>query len=260
MAKYNISFIGAGNVAESLSAGLKAAGHTILSVASARGDSARALAEVHGAEWRPDLSVPDNCDILILAVTDTAVMEIASSVGIPGHTLIVHTAGSVPLSALGRKGKAGVLYPLQTFTKGFPPDLRKVPFFIEATDSHSLETLRDIGSRIGAGAWDCDSMQRRHLHVAAVFTNNFSNFMMTTGESIAAAAGFDPALLHPLMEETMRKALRTGPASAQTGPAVRHDQGTIKSHLELLSFSPEYQELYRLVTRMIVGHYKKNSR
>lgn len=247
-------------MAESLSAGLKASGHTILSVASAGGNSARVLAEAHGAEWRPDLSVPDNCDILILAVTDTAVMEIASSAGIPRHTLIVHTAGSVPLSALGRKSNAGVLYPLQTFTKGFPPDLGKVPFFIEATDSHSLEMLRDIGISIGAGAWDCDSLQRRHLHVAAVFTNNFANFMMTTGESIASAAGFDPALLHPLMEETMRKALRNGPASAQTGPAVRHDHGTIKSHIELLSFSPEYQKLYRLVTTMIAGHYKKNSR
>ncbi len=260
MAKYNISFIGAGNVAESLSAGLKAAGHTILSVASKTGDSARVLAEALGAEWRSDLSVPGNCDILILAVTDTAVLEIASSVGIAGHTLTVHTAGSVALSALGRKSNAGVLYPLQTFTKGFPPDLRKVPFFIEATDSRSLTMLREIGDSIGAGAWDCDSLQRRHLHVAAVFANNFANFMMTTGENIASGAGFDPALLHPLMEETMRKALRNGPASAQTGPAVRHDHGTIKSHIELLSFSPEYQKLYRLVTRMIAGHYKKNSR
>ena len=224
------------------------------------GESARALAEACGAEWRSGLSVPGNCDILILAVTDTAVPEIALSAVIPDHTLIVHTAGSVPLSTLGRKSNAGVLYPLQTFTKGFPPDLRKVPFFIEATDSHSLEMLRDIGGSIGAGAWDCDSLQRRHLHVAAVFTNNFSNFMMTTGENIASAAGFDPALLHPLMEETMRKALRNGPASAQTGPAVRHDQGTIKSHIELLSFSPEYQKLYRLVTRMIAGHYKKSNR
>ena len=260
MAIYNISFIGAGNVAESLSAGLKAAGHRILSVASKGGDSARALAEAAGAEWRRDLTVPGSCDILILAVTDTAVAEIASSAVLADHTLIVHTAGSVPLSALGRKRNAGVLYPLQTFTKGFPPDLGKVPFFIEATDSHSLAMLREIGTVIGAGAWDCDSEQRRHLHVAAVFTNNFSNFMMTTGESIAAGAGFDPALLHPLMEETVRKALRTGPSSAQTGPAVRHDLGTIKSHIELLSFSPEYQELYRLVTEMIAGHYKNNRR
>ena len=260
MAKYNISFIGAGNVAESLSAGLTAAGHRILSVASRHGDSARALAEATGAEWRRDLSVPRNCDILFLAVTDTAVAEVASEADIPGHTLVAHTAGSVPMASLGRERGAGVLYPLQTFTKGFPPDLRKVPFFIEATDNHSLEILRDLGNSMGAGAWDCDSLQRRHLHVAAVFTNNFSNFMMTAGETIAAEAGFDPALLHPLMEETIRKSLRTGPAAAQTGPAVRHDADTIKSHLELLSFSPEYQKLYRLVSKMIAGYYKKKSR
>ena len=260
MATYNISFIGAGNVSASLSAGLKAAGHRILSVASRGGESARVLAEATGAEWRGDLSVPASCDILIVAVTDTAVPEVASKAVTPGQTLIVHTAGSVPLAALGRENGAGVFYPLQTFTKGFPPDLRKVPFFIEATDSHSLEMLRDLGNSIGAGALDCDSIQRRHLHVAAVFANNFSNFMMTAGESIAAEAGFDPAVLHPLLEETVRKALRTGPAAAQTGPAVRHDGNTIKSHLELLSFSPEYQKLYRLVSKMIAGYYKKKSR
>lgn len=259
VATYNISFIGAGNVAVSLSAGLKAAGHRILSVASLGGDSARTMAASTGAEWRRDLTIPASCDILILAVTDTAVSEIASSALIPDSTLIVHTAGSVPLTALGRDRGAGVFYPLQTFTRAFPPDLRRVPFFIEATDSRSLEMLRDLGNSIGAGAWDCDSGQRRHLHVAAVFTNNFSNFMLTFGEAIAEGAGFDPALLHPLLEETFRKALRTGPEAAQTGPAVRHDSGTIESHIELLSFSPDYQKLYRLVTEMIAAHYRKKS-
>ncbi|MCK7534525.1 MAG: DUF2520 domain-containing protein [Marinilabiliales bacterium] len=247
-------------MAESLSAGLTAAGHRILSVASRRGDSARALAEATGAEWRSDLSVPGIVTSSSLPSLTRQWQRWRRKQISPDHTLVAHTAGSVPLAALGRERGAGVLYPLQTFTKGFPPDLRKVPFFIEATDNHSLEILRELGNSMGAGAWDCDSLQRRHLHVAAVFTNNFSNFMMTAGETIAAEAGFDPALLHPLMEETIRKSLRTGPAAAQTGPAVRHDADTIKSHLELLSFSPEYQKLYRLVSKMIAGYYKKNSR
>ena len=58
----------------------------------------------------------------------------------------------------------------------------------------------------------------------------------------------------------VRKALRTGPEAAQTGPAVRHDTGTVKSHIELLSFSPQYQKLYRLVSRMIAGHYRKREK
>ena len=257
MATYNISFAGAGNVAVSLCEGLKAAGHRILSVTSRGGDSARALAAATGAHVMEDLSVPGECDIYILAVTDTAIPEIASKLSVPEKTIVVHTAGSVPLSVLKRKVNAGVFYPLQTFTKGFPPDLGRVPFFIEATDGRTLTVLRELGESIGAGAWDCNTEQRKKLHVAAVFTNNFSNFMMTTGEMIAAEAGFDPSVLNPLIEETARKALRTRPSAAQTGPAVRHDDTTIKSHIELLSFMPEHQELYRLISKMISAHYGK---
>jgi len=257
---WNISFIGAGNVAGALCPGFSAAGHKIVSVASRGGDSAKALAARTGAEWRKDLTIPDNCDILVLAVTDTSVAEVAGKITLPEKTIIVHTAGSVPLPALGRSAGAGVFYPLQTFTKGFSPDLKKVPFFIEATDEPTLNVLRELGEGTGAGAWDCDSEKRRHLHVAAVFSNNFSNFMMTAGETIASEAGFDPSLLRPLMEETARKALQAGPARAQTGPAVRHDAITIKSHLDLLSFSPEYQKLYRLISTMIADHYKNSKR
>ena len=260
MSAYNISFVGAGNVAEALCIRFLSAGHRVLSIASRGGTSAAALAAETGAEWRKDLSVADTCDILVLAVTDTSVSEVASAVTVPDHTIIVHTAGSVALSALGRTDRAGVLYPLQTFTKGFMPDLSKVPFFVEATDERTLEVLKSLGRQLGSGAWECDSERRRYLHVAAVFTNNFSNFMMTAGETIASGAGFDPELMRPLIEETARKALRAGPAAAQTGPAVRHDTRTIKSHLELLSFSPEYQKLYRLISRMITGFYKKSAR
>jgi len=257
---YNISFIGAGNVAESLATGLASAGHRIVSVASRNGISARELAEKTGAGYRLDLTVPGECDLLLICVTDKAVAEVAASIVISPHTVIAHTAGSIPIEALGRASGAGVFYPLQTFTKAFPPDLRKVPFFIEATDSLAMEVLRNTGESIGAGVWECDSESRKKLHLAAVFTNNFSNFMMTAGESVAREAGIDPVLLRPLMEETVRKALRTGPEAAQTGPAVRHDTGTVKSHIELLSFSPQYQKLYQLVSRMIAGYYRKREK
>lgn len=260
MAVYNISFVGAGNVAESLATGLAASGHRIVSVASRNGVNARALASAVGAEWKAGLSVPGNCDVVIISVTDSAVAQVAAGLVVPDGAVIAHTAGSVPLEVLGRKKGAGVFYPLQTFTKGFPPDLRKVPFFLEATDARTLQILRELGESIGAGAWECDSQARKKLHVAAVFTNNFSNFMMTTGASIASEAGINPELLRPLMEETVRKALRTGPEAAQTGPAVRHDSGTVESHIDLLSFSPQYRKLYRLVSKMIAGHYRKKKK
>jgi predicted short-subunit dehydrogenase-like oxidoreductase (DUF2520 family) len=260
MSAYNISFIGAGNVAQALCAALKTAGHRIVSVASKTGNSARSLALSVGAEWKHDLSAPETCDILVIAVNDDSVEQVSSALEVSEGTVIAHTAGSVPLSALGRTSRAGVFYPLQTFTKGCLPDMKKVPFFIEASDNRSLEILRDLGNSIGSGTWECDSDRRMYIHMAAVFTNNFSNFMMTAGERIVSDAGFDPALLRPLMEETARKAIVAGPAQAQTGPAVRHDEKTIKSHLELLSFLPEYQELYEKISTLIGDYYNKGKK
>lgn len=256
MAPYNISFIGAGSVAEALCRGLTAGGHKILSVSSKGGVSAAALAERSGAMRVRDYSIPDNCDIVIVCVTDTAVSEVAARIRLPEKTVIVHTAGSVEMSVLGRNTRCGVLYPLQTFTKGFSPDLSKVPFFIEGAEKSTLKLLQELVESMGAEARECDSGHRKYLHLAAVFTNNFANFMMTAGGTIAEQAGFDPDVMRPLIEETARKALRAGPAAAQTGPAVRHDEGTMKNHIELLSFSPEYSELYIRVSGLITDYYK----
>ncbi len=257
MSSYKISFIGAGNVAEALCLGLKQAGQKIVSVSSKEGSSAKDLAEKTDALWLKGIIIPDDTDIVILAVPDKEIEEISRNIKIRDNVILVHTAGSVPLGYLNRVLHAGVLYPLQTFSKGFSPDLRKVPFFIEATDKETLNTLRDLSLLIGSGAWECTSERRLYLHVAAVFTNNFSNFMMTSGEIMAFRAGFDPALLKPLMEETMRKTILMGPSRAQTGPAVRHDVQTMSSHLELLSFSQEYKDLYRQISKLITEYYKK---
>ena len=42
------------------------------------------------------------------------------------------------------------------------------------------------------------------------------------------------------------------PVEAQTGPAVRNDQNVIKKHLDLLSFLPEIQHLYDVVSHDII--------
>lgn len=260
MSSLNISLIGAGNVGEALCLAIASAGHRIVSVASLNGITAADLALQTGAELRKDLVIPDQADLVLLTVSDRAVAEVASSLSARTDTIIAHTAGSIPLSALKGFDKAGVFYPLQTFTRGVTTDMSKVPFFVEATDKETLAVLSGLGRQIGTGAWECDSDQRKKLHVAAVFVNNFTNFMLTAGEDIAASTGLDPALLRPLMEETIRKALVAGPDKAQTGPAIRHDDSTIKTHLDLLSFSPEYQNLYRIVSEMISGYHSKTDR
>jgi hypothetical protein len=83
--------------------------------------------------------------------------------------------------------------------------------------------------------------------------------MLTAAKEITQKAGFNFEILKPLINETVLKALEVGPEISQTGPAYRSDIGTIKRHIDLLSFSPELQGIYRELTMSIVKFYKTPS-
>jgi predicted short-subunit dehydrogenase-like oxidoreductase (DUF2520 family) len=256
MAKsYNISFIGAGNVAEAMAMAFLKEKQRIVSVTSANGISAGLLAEKTGAVVQNGYHFSDETDIIIISVNDSSIEKVAQSIECSDNTIVVHTAGSVHIDALGRSDNAGVLYPLQTFSKGRTVNMKAVPFFIEATDEHALEVIKYLALLIGSSSHQCVSERRKCLHIAAVFASNFPNFMMTISSEIVTRAGFNPGVMHPLIKETIGKAIAIGPESAQTGPARRNDTNTINDHFELLSFSPEYQDLYKHISEMIINYY-----
>ncbi len=97
--------------------------------------------------------------------------------------------------------------------------------------------------------------QRKKLHVAAVFVNNFTNYMYTIGESLCEDNKIDFNILKPLILETALKIETVSPHQAQTGPARRKDVVTIKKHLDFLP--KEYQEIYTLLTQSIQKNYDK---
>jgi predicted short-subunit dehydrogenase-like oxidoreductase (DUF2520 family) len=256
---YNISFVGAGNVAEALALAFYRGKQNIISISSASGKSARILAEKTGAVAHDGYSFSDETDIIIISVNDSSIEEVANRIKCSGNTIVVHTAGSVPMSALGRSDNAGVFYPLQTFTKERTVNMKAVPFFIEATDEQTLNILKELALLIGSSAHECVSEKRKFLHLAAVFACNFPNFMMTIGSDIVSRAGFNPGVLNPLIKETAGKAVTMGPETAQTGPARRNDVITINDHLEMLSYSVEYHDLYEQISNMIMHYYNNKN-
>jgi predicted short-subunit dehydrogenase-like oxidoreductase (DUF2520 family) len=145
---------------------------------------------------------------------------------------------------------------LQTFSDNRKIEFSDLPFFLEASDSYSAGTLKNLAESIGGKIHFVDTEHRRLLHVAGVFVCNFVNHMMTSGKQLTLRAGFQFEVLQPLIKETILKAMETGPENSQTGPAFRSDNGTIKRHIDLLSFSPELQAVYREITRSIIRFYK----
>jgi predicted short-subunit dehydrogenase-like oxidoreductase (DUF2520 family) len=96
-----------------------------------------------------------------------------------------------------------------------------------------------------------DSKTRETLHLAAVFANNFTNYILGTAFDVVKDSNLDKKLLYPLVYSTLQNAFNRDPKLIQTGPAARNDSKTIAKHLKLLKSNPASYELYTTITNQI---------
>jgi predicted short-subunit dehydrogenase-like oxidoreductase (DUF2520 family) len=178
-------------------------------------------------------------------VSDDAIAEVAAGLPLKDQ-LVVHTAGSVPMEVFAGKARNyGVMYPLQSFSKDYPPNFREIPVFLEANSPDSLQTLQSVAGKISDATYSLSSDQRLLLHLAAVFGSNFVNSLYALAGGILREAGLDFHVLSPLVLETARKAVASRrPETVQTGPAVRNDRSVMQRHTEWLSAHPEWLQIY----------------
>lgn len=192
-------------------------------------------------------------DICIVAVSDNAIKEVSKKLN--GSDLIVaHTSGSVSINDLPNGCRRGVFYPLQTFSKEREVDFSNIPICVEAESNKDLELLSELAHCISKNVQQVSSAQRKSLHMAAVFANNFTNHLYEIASEICIENDLPFDLIKPLILETADKIKTLSPFEAQTGPARRRDLSTIKDHEELLKDSYR-KEMYQQLTRSIQKTY-----
>jgi predicted short-subunit dehydrogenase-like oxidoreductase (DUF2520 family) len=249
---YRIGFIGAGRVAWHLAPALKNSGHRILQVISKSALSAQKLGDRVGCEHTDKITKLDrDIQILFLTVADHALVDLINDIS-DYRGIVVHTSGTFSSMRFAcQKYKYGGMYPLQTFSIGRPVDLLNVPVFIEGCEPSVTEVLVNLASGFSREVHMVGHEERRWMHLAAVWSNNFTNHMLTNAYGIMNEHSLEVKWLEPLIRETFIKAIELGPVKSQTGPAVRRDQLTIKKHVDLLSYSQELQVLYKRITDSI---------
>jgi predicted short-subunit dehydrogenase-like oxidoreductase (DUF2520 family) len=253
------AIIGSGNVATQLGTALRQAGVHIDVVYSRNPEHAQRLAAQLGALPYSDLSlVPGHADLYLIAVSDTAIRTVSDALGI-NDGIVVHTSGITPMSALAGHRRIGVFYPLQTITRNTAPDFRSMPLLIEANNASDEQALNGLAAKISGHVSVLTSEQRQYVHLAAVFANNFSNHMYAVAEQIAQAYRIPFDILKPLILETARKVQELPPQAVQTGPAIRNDITTIEKHLMLLKRTPEFRQIYELMSRSIRSLHESSS-
>ncbi|SFW36735.1 Predicted oxidoreductase, contains short-chain dehydrogenase (SDR) and DUF2520 domains [Prevotellaceae bacterium HUN156] len=230
----NVAMIGRGRVATHMSKALLKAGNGVVSVNS------RTLEEL-----------PQDADVYIIAVKDSALQDVIRQLTNLLKTkndapLIVHTAGSMPLSVFeGYAENGGVFYPMQTFSMKREVDFREIPLFIEGKDKR----IRELAESISEHVYELSSDDRKYLHLAAVFACNFTNHCYTLAAEVLEKKGLPFDVMLPLVDETARKVHELHPHDAQTGPAVRGDENVMNAQAALLD--GRNKEIYELLSKSI---------
>ena len=248
----NIVLLGAGSVATHLSHALNLNDYRIVQIYSRTSDSAGVLAMKTNSEYITDIDlINKDADLYIVALKDSVVESLLSKVRVNG--IVVHTSGTLPMEVLKNMSKRyGVFYPLQTFSISRPIKFDHIPMCLEASDEQTLEAIRGVAVKLSDKIYDISSELRRYIHLAAVFSCNFSNFMYVAASDILKKHDINFDILIPLMKEFFDKVTFMEPWEAQTGPAVREDHAVIDRHMLLLDEFPDFKEIYTALTKEII--------
>ena len=194
-------------------------------------------------------------DVYIITYNDNALTEVYSKLkSLEG--LVVHTSGATPMNALANFENYGVFYPVQSFNKEIPIDFSEIPIAVEANTKYNEDVLLKLAQKLTDQTYLINSEQRNALHIAAVFANNFSNFMYVQANNICEDFKIDFNILKPLITQTIQKLKNTDPKYLQTGPAIRRDSKTIDRHLDTIKQDSQ-KELYAVLTEAIQTYYEK---
>ena len=254
-----ITLIGAGRVATQLALALHTQ-HQIVQVYSRNLQHAQRVADkVHTQAIDQVEQLNSQTDLVIIAVSDQAIEPIIQSIKVYlPQCLIVHTSGSTALSIIEHHHKrAGVFYPLQTFSFEREVNWSETPLFVEASQQQDVELLTTLANSLSNNVYQYSSKQRQTLHLAAVFACNFSNYCYDMAQQIVDAEQVDFSLLYPLMLETAEKATHNNPQQMQTGPAMRGDQNILNLHTQLLAASHR-ADLAQVYALMSEGIFKRH--
>jgi predicted short-subunit dehydrogenase-like oxidoreductase (DUF2520 family) len=262
MKSNTLAVVGAGNLAASVVPALKKSGVEITQIYSRTYKHAATLAESVAAHAVRSSQELGYADFYLLSVPDNCIEEIASQMGnVAGEdSVVLHTSGSTDVDVLKPYcAHYGVFYPFQTFTATKPlTDFSSVPVYIEACSEAVLAKVRTLAEKISGKVTALDSEKRMGLHIAAAFSCNFVNSLLSCAFDICHEFGIAPSDLKPLVEKTVEKAFASGnPKEVQTGPAVRGDTVIVEKHLKFLQTNPGLGEVYALLSGYIMNEKNK---
>lgn len=184
-------------------------------------------------------AVVNAADLLLLAVPDDAIADVAGSLRTSAGQFVVHLCGAHGVGVLAAAAPATpvALHPPMTFT-GTAADLARIggiTFTATAPDA-ARPVVEQLVEGLGAGVQWIAEDRRAAYHAGLVHGGNHLVTLLVQATEVLRGAGLaDPAgTVGPLMAAMLDNALRVG-HGALTGPVARGDVQTVRAHLASLS-------------------------
>ena len=260
----NILIIGCGRLGSSLYRLLKTRQEYRVGVYDSAGfrkqDKIHLAAKDFHSELTPDII--RRAEFIIISVPDDHISDAAGSLlqFNLNEKFICHTSGlhsSATIQFLEEKGAyTGSLHPVQTFSSRFSdPDIWKDIWCTFEGSNQVASFLEIICTKAGARFLRVSAVQKKALHIAAVFAANYSAALYAASEKILTANHLDKQFILPLIQQMQENFVRKPAYETLSGPLQRGDSETITTHLEFLSenrFIAE-EKIYRDLAEYILS-------
>lgn len=247
------SIIGTGNIAWFLGTRLVTARHKCIGVYGRDAVKAKTFAEALLCEKYGTIDEIEDgkADACFMAISDAAIPSAASQISFT-QTVLVHTAGAVPISSISDSAAdCAVVWPVYSILKNNLPAHRNIPCAWETSSDKARRIVLTMMHAITDELFEAKYEQRRWLHLAAVMSNNFITHLMAICEQVCTDNELPFSTLMPIIEQTFDRIKQSAPHLLQTGPAVRNDTNTIQSQIALLEQHPNWQNIYKAITESI---------
>jgi predicted short-subunit dehydrogenase-like oxidoreductase (DUF2520 family) len=203
-------------------------------------------------DW--DEPLPE-CDLLLIAVRDDAIPEVADRLAPLAESVPVaaHMSGFTPVSALGPLADVAVeiggFHPLQTL-----PDPERGAAALNGAfvglggGPEATPVLIGLAESLGMTPFPLADESRPAYHAAASAASNFVITALATAGDLMMEARIDPIVTRPLVEQAVANLYELTSESPLTGPIARGDVNTVTGQLKAAhDVSEAVGEQYRLM-------------
>jgi predicted short-subunit dehydrogenase-like oxidoreductase (DUF2520 family) len=236
----DIILVGPGRAGLALTLAAREAGHEIVGVLGR--SAARSAADLLGTGVFPWDDLLPAADLLIIAVSDDAIADVADrlaprSIGI---RMAVHLSGSVGIDALAPLTEIGVrtggFHPLQTLPDPETGSRRLEGAWagITARDRTLRSHLEELAKTLGMRPFPLDDAIRPLYHAGAAAASNYVIGSLALAQRLFEASGVPWEAAGPLVAAVVANAMALGPDDALTGPIARGDAATVAGQREAI--------------------------